>query len=341
MHAEHYIIFNPTADHGKAIRHIAQIEATLDRHGIPYKLELTRSSGHAIELARDAAVQSVRGRQSEGPGFSTIVAAGGDGTVNEVINGLMEAKSRLGAGAQKLGRHKSGGHKGIFPAFGVIPVGRGNDFSYGAGVPHSIEQACLLLKDPAAYDMDVGRVSGGYYPEGRYFGNGIGIGFDTLVGLEAAEVTWIPGFLGYVYGALKMLIVYPSAPLVRIGMDEDETGGLETYTPQISLMNGRRMGGTFYMAPEGVNHDGLLDLCMAQGRLKRMQLLKAIGQYTRGSQAQNPVIYTGRTARYRIETLEGDLVCHADGETICTEGKELVVECFPGALQMKGVPLKG
>jgi hypothetical protein len=100
------------------------------------------------------------------------------------------------------------------------------------------------------------------------------------------------------------------------------------------------MGGTFYMAPEGLNHDGLLDLCMAQGRLKRMQLLKAIGQYTRGSQAQNPAIYTGRAARYSIEAREGDLVCHADGETICTEGKDLLVECIPGALQMKGVPLK-
>jgi len=330
MHAEHYIIFNPTADHGKAIKHIAQIEATLDRHGIPYKLELTRSSGHAIELARDAAVHSVKGRKSEGPGYSTVVAAGGDGTVNEVINGLMEAKSRLG----------TGGHGGNFPAFGVIPVGRGNDFSYGAGVPHSIEQSCLLLKDPDAYGMDVGRVTGGYYPEGRYFGNGIGIGFDTLVGLEAAEVTWIPGFLGYVYGALKMLIVYPSAPLVRMMLDDDETGGIETYSPQISVMNGRRMGGTFYMAPDGINHDGALDLCMAQGRLKRMQLLKAMGQYTRGSQAQNPVIYTGRAARYRIEALEGDLVCHADGETICTEGRELLVECIPEALQMKGVPLK-
>jgi len=330
MHAKHYIVFNPTADHGKAIKHISQIEANLDKQGVPYKLELTRSSGHAVELAREAALHSVEDQKRKGPGFETIVAAGGDGTVNEVINGLMEAKSRL----------EGSGHRGSFPDFGVVPVGRGNDFAYGAGVPHNISEACDLLRTETGYDMDVGRITGGFYPEGRYFGNGIGIGFDTLVGLEAAKVTWIPGFLGYVYGALKMLIVYPAAPYIKISYSEADREEMEIYSPQISIMNGRRMGGTFYMAPEGNNHDGRLNLCMAMGRLKRGQLLKAIGQYTRGSQEHNPVIHTGLSAGYRIEAAEGGLVCHADGETICTDGRELLVECIAGALKIKARPLK-
>jgi len=331
MHKKNYIIFNPTADHGKAVKHIAQIEAAMDEMNIPYKLELTRSSGHAIELAREAAGLSLKGKRGKGESYGTIVAAGGDGTVNEVINGLMTAKGGPGSDSS---------HGGDFPDFGVIPVGRGNDFAYGAGVPHNIEQACRLLKGDSVYSMDVGRVTGGYYPEGRYFGNGIGIGFDTMVGLEAAKVTWIPGFLGYVYGALKMLIVYPSAPRIRIMFEDRENRTIETFSPQISVMNGRRMGGTFYMAPDSINHDGQLDLCMAQGKLKRKQLMKAMGQYTRGTQARNPVIYTDRASVFRIEALEGDLVCHADGETICTDGKELLVECVPHAMRIKSAPLE-
>ena len=59
-----YVVFNPTADHGKALKHLAQLEACLDRNNIAYKLELTRSSGHAIKLAREAALQSVENHRA-------------------------------------------------------------------------------------------------------------------------------------------------------------------------------------------------------------------------------------------------------------------------------------
>ncbi len=357
-----YIIFNPTADHGKAIKHVSQIEAFLDRDNITYKLELTNSSGEAVALAREAAIRAVKQQQNAASGIDptsresfeynndgksgseqgyikSIVAAGGDGTVNEVINGLMQAKAALGLNGSGVG------DKVEFPLFGVVPVGRGNDFAYGARVPHDVEAACRLLHGDTRYLMDVGLVSGGLYPQGRYFGNGIGIGFDTLVGLEAAEVTWIPGFLGYVYGALKMLAVYPRAPYVRItfgpyvDVNEDKKV-IEVFSPQISIMNGRRMGGTFYMAPDGDTHDAKLDLCMAKGNLKRWQLLQAIGQYTRGSQSENPNVYIDKASHYEIEALEGGLVCHADGETICTNGKVLKVECIPHALQIMAEPAR-
>jgi len=330
MHEKMHIIYNPTADHGNALKHTEQVEALLDRNGLHYKMELTQSSGHAIILAREAALRFVEEGRDQDGALGTIVAAGGDGTVNEVINGLMQAREQL--------RGKSGGDD--FPSFGVIPVGRGNDFAYGAGVPHNMEESCRLLKEAAAYEMDIGCVSGGYYPEGRYFGNGIGIGFDTLVGLEAAKVTWIPGFLGYVYGALKMLIVYPAAPKVNMEFDSEGRESLGTFTPQISVMNGRRMGGTFYMAPRSINHDGEFDLCIARGSLKRSQLLTAMTQYTKGSQERNPHIYTRRSRFVRIEAVEGSLACHADGETICTEGRELTVECMPRALRFHGIPLE-
>ncbi len=320
-----YIILNPTADHGNAIKHVSQIEAYLDRNRIPYKLELTRSSGDAIGLAKEVSLRYLQENRHGESGVRAVVAAGGDGTVNEVINGMMAAPE------SSRTHHREARE---LPLFGVIPVGRGNDFAYGAGVPHSIEKACGLLHSESFYPMDVGRITGGLYPQGRYFGNGIGIGFDTMVGLEAAEVTWIPGFLGYVYGALKMLLVYPQAPLLRVSYGQSGEKVVTDRSHQVSIMNGKRMGGTFYMAPEGDNSDNLLDLCMAKGDLKRGQLLQAIGQYTKGSQAKNPHIYIDRAVDFLVEAEEGELVCHADGETICTDGKELKVECIPHALRM-------
>jgi diacylglycerol kinase (ATP) len=319
-----YIIFNPTADHGKAITHVSQIEAYLDRNKIPYKLELTRSSGDAITLAAEVSSRYLEEGRRGGSEVQAVVAAGGDGTVNEVINGMMQAKAAWTPSSGEV----------ELPPFGVIPIGRGNDFAYGAKIPHTIEKACQMLHSESFYYMDVGRISGGLYPHGRFFGNGIGIGFDTMVGLEAAEVTWIPGFLGYVYGALKMLLVYPKAPLLRVTYGQNQEQVVMERSHQVSIMNGKRMGGTFYMAPEGDNSDKRLDLCMTKGELKRWQLLTAIGQYTKGSQAKNPHVYIDRAAEFTIEALEGELVCHADGETICTDGKNLKVECFPHALRI-------
>ena len=97
-----------------------------------------------------------------------VVAAGGDGTLNEVLNGLMCASTS----------------QDDRPALGTIPIGRDNDFSFGMDVPHDIEAVCQLLASGECRPIDVGLVKGGDYPEGRYFGNGVGIGFDAVVGFE-------------------------------------------------------------------------------------------------------------------------------------------------------------
>ena len=303
------IIVNPVAANGRAVSRVNSIEALLRERRVEYSLLFTESPGHAVSLARDAA--------KEGK-FGTVVAAGGDGTANEVINGLMEARADGAA----------------LPDFGVLPVGRGNDFAYGAGVPSKAGEAVRILVEGGGYAMDVGRITGGMYPQGRYFGNGIGVGFDTIVGLEAAKATWAPGFFGYVYGALKTFLLFPTAPHIRLGYGEAR---FEGRSHQISVMNGKRMGGTFYMAPQGINSDGVFDLCMAERPLTRREMLGAILQYIRGKQIGNPLFLVDRASRFLIEAPEGGLICHADGETITTEGSRLEVECIPSAITMRGV----
>jgi diacylglycerol kinase (ATP) len=126
------------------------------------------------------------------------------------------------------------------------------------------------------------------------------------------------------------LVLFPEAPEVRI---EHDGGTIEQASHQISIMNGRRMGGTFFMAPAATNGDGLLDFCMA-GRLTRRDMLALIMRYIKGSQAGHPKITIGRSTRYAITVKKGRLVAHADGETICTSGESLRIECLASRIRV-------
>jgi lipid kinase, YegS/Rv2252/BmrU family len=298
------IVLNPTAAKGKAAERIPEVEALLRQRKIDYDLRVTQGVWHAAELAKGAGAA----------GYDVVVAAGGDGTVNEVVNGLMLARD-------------SGAH---IPALGVLSIGRGNDFSYGADVPADLAGCIEALAGGEQRPMDVGRVTGGDYPDGRYFGNGIGVGFDTIVGLEAAKLKRVHGFMAYVIGALRTFILYPRAPEVRV---EHDAGVISQASHQISILNGKRMGGTFFMAPTACNHDGLFDLCMAE-KLRRGEMVGLIVRYTKGTQAEHPKIKALRSSRYAIEAPEGGLVVHADGETICTDGRSLLIECLPSRVSI-------
>ena len=300
------VIYNPAAGQGRAGERLAEVEGLLERHGVSYSLELTGYPGHAIDLAREAALRD---------GTDTIVAAGGDGTANEVLNGLMQAQ---GTGAS-------------IPAMGVLCVGRGNDFAFGAGIPTDLEDGVRALADGVASPIDVGYLRGGRFPDGRYFGNGIGIGFDTIVGFEAAKMTRIKGFAAYVFGALKALAFYYRAPTLTLTTD----GGEETRPCiQVSVMNGRRMGGAFLMAPKATMTDGLFDLCIA-GTPSRPAMLGLIVKYLKGTQEGHPHIVTGRTRRFRVVSAGEPIAIHADGETVSTDGTELDVECVASAITVR------
>lgn len=304
MADRYLIILNPTAGNGKAGKEYPRIDSFFASTKADYEIILTRGPGDAINIARDYP-------QKDGTAF---IAAGGDGTCNEVVNGL-------------LSRQDAGGDP---PLLGLLPVGRGNDFSYSGAIPPKLDQALEVIPGGAVIPLDAGQVIGGYYPQGRFFINGLGIGFDTMVGLEAAKMKGIHSSLSYVFGAVKTLIAFAPSPRLIIEYD-DKTAEL---TPiQVSLMNGRRMGGSFYMGPQAVLNDGLLDICMVR-RMSRMKLVKMIAHYTKGTQEKAAGVTMGRASSIVLTAAEGGMVVHADGETICLEGKSLTVNCIPGALRL-------
>lgn len=113
------VILNPVAGKGRALTLEPEVEKALKRLGVDFSVSLTVGVMDAAYLAECAYEE----------GFDAVIAAGGDGTCNEVINGLMRIVDR--------GETP--------PAFGVLPVGRGNDFSYGAGVPADFHEACTMI----------------------------------------------------------------------------------------------------------------------------------------------------------------------------------------------------
>ncbi|MDD4903754.1 MAG: diacylglycerol kinase family lipid kinase [Candidatus Bipolaricaulis sp.] len=292
----YFVIVNPVSGRGDGAQAIPRVEQELSRLGLDFQLVRTERPWHAAELARKAATD----------GFDVVVSVGGDGTANEVLNGLMQAKA---AG-------------GVCPVMGALCVGRGNDFAFGVGVPRDLVAGCRSLVAGHERRIDVGCVRGGDYPEGRYFGNGVGIGFDTVVGFEAQKLKRVHGFAAYLIGALKTIFLYFRAPLVRIVCDERT---IEQQALLVSIMNGRRMGGGFFMAPHGKPDDGRLDLCIA-GQVTRRGVLALMPRFMKGTQAGHPAITMVSSRRVSVEAIDGSLPAHADGETICTAGTHLDVE---------------
>lgn len=298
------ILVNPTAGRGNGEKMYPVIEQRLQAAGLDFEMRRTERVGHASQMAVEA----------QAGGWEVVVAVGGDGTANEVIDGLLRARRD--------------GQDG--PAMGLIPVGRGNDFSFGVGIPHDLEAACQILATGQRRWIDVGYVIGGDYPQGRFFGNGVGIGFDAVVGFEALKLKRLSGFPSYIVAALKTIALYFNAPMVQIEMD-DQT--LTQPALMVSIMNGRRMGGGFMMAPEGMIDDGRFDLCIA-GQVSRPGIFLLLPRFMQGSQAGHPAIQMARSARVRVTAVNGSLPAHADGETLCVKGQQLELQILPKRLEM-------
>ena len=298
----YYIIVNPTSGRGHAGKAIPQIEELLRSFNLDFKLVQTERPWHAAELAEAAARD----------GYDVVATASGDGTANEAVNGLMRARA---AGFNHT-------------AFSVLPVGTGNDMLFGLGHHHALEDGVRALAENHRRKIDVGVVRGGDYPDGRYFANGIGIGFDAMVGFEAIKVRWAVGLIPYLIGVVKTIFLYFSAPLVEITLDGKTHIQRSLMT---SVMNGRRMGGGFMMAPDSLPDDGLLDFCIAS-EASRLRLFQLIPHFLKGTQATQPEVKMHRARTASIRALEGSLPAHADGEMLCVQGKQLDVELIPAAL---------
>jgi diacylglycerol kinase (ATP) len=297
------LIVNPVSGRGFAGRSLPELEQQLKDSKIDYQLVLTERPWHAAELAEQGARD----------GYELVVVASGDGTANEVLNGLMRAR--------KAGFDKT--------AMGQIAVGTGNDFAYGMGIPGGIEAGCKILAENYRRRVDVGLVKGGDYPEGRYFGNGVGVGFDAATGFVAAKIRWTRGLLLYLIAAIETIFVYYKTPNVKLLYDDKE---MDISPLMISIMNGRRMGGGFFFAPNGDPGDGIFDLCLARSA-SQLRIFGLIPYFMKGTQATQKEVTMAQARKVTVTAVKGTLPVHCDGETVCFEGKKLEIELLPAQIE--------
>jgi len=302
-----FIILNPHAAKDRAGFDQQTIADCFSKQSYPFEIVLTERPGHATQLAAQAVAAGER----------LIVAAGGDGTVNEVVDGVMRTSRELNLPFEKV------------PVVGLIPIGRGNDFAYIIKTPKDIQEACTLIMDQMWMPTDCGEVVGGKFPQGRFFVNGVGIGFEPLVNFAASDFKHISGMLSYLLGFVKVMAHYPRPIKTLV---ESDLGSFTCDTQQISLCNGRRMGSVFLMGPEAIVDDGLLDVVYANKEIKGWEILPFALKFFSGRQIESPRFSSFRTVRVSVKAV-GGLVCHADGEEISRGCDSIAVELFPASLK--------
>jgi len=294
----YYAIVNPTAGRGAAARVWPVVREVLAERGARVQLAPTRGRGHATELAQEAATA----------GWPVVVAVGGDGTVHEVVNGLMRASAA-----------------GEAPALGIVPVGSGNDFALLAGIPRDPAEAARRIASGTERRVDVGRVGE------RWFTNGVGVGLDARVAVEANRSRRFKGIGIYLWALAKVLRGF-TPPVMRVEIDGTEV--LERPMTLVTVGNGGRHGGGFWICPSARLDDGLLDVCVCDG-LSKPRILRLLPKVMRGTHAGESCVHMRTARRVRIAS-ESPVAVHADGEILAEDARELEIEIEPGRLRLRG-----
>ena len=229
-----------------------------------------------------------------------IVVVGGDGTVQEVANATI----------------------GTDTALGIVPAGSGDDFVKALGIPKEIPTALDMALGGSVQIIDVGRI------DERYFVNAVGIGFDAMVGAEKEKAVFFRGFGAYLWGLLKTFFRYRS-PVMRICFGDQQ---IERKILMATIGNGTCCGGGFYLTPDAVLDDGLLDVCVVR-HLSRFKLLWHLPKVLKGTHTGLDEV---TMAQCRAITVESDvpLMIHADGEIWPEKPTRVDIELVPKALKV-------
>jgi len=277
-HLNLLVIFNPRAAFGRSGKKLTVIQSYLHRLGIHSTFKSTQSPGHGCTLVANTALAE----------FDAVVAAGGDGTVFEVVNGLYqhEKPARI--------------------PLGVLPIGTGNAFARDLGLaPGAWREAIALIQKGHIRQVDVGHVSS---PDDEYyFLNVVGMGFAVDAGLSARKLKFI-GNTAYTLASLWQSIKLKSYPLLL------ELDGREIRQDNVLLeiSNTRFTGTDFLIAPGAVIDDGLLDVTLLR-RLPRLRLLKLFPGIYSGRHVHYPEVSTYQASSIAIHAPAGMLLA-PDGE---------------------------
>jgi diacylglycerol kinase (ATP) len=280
------LICNARSGSGGVGKALPEVRSHLEQRGLDYEVRYTQGRGHATELAREAI----------GQGFSFLVAVGGDGTIHELVNGMIEDDKAINPEA----------------VLGVVAAGTGSDFIKTFGLPATMPaHAVAHLDGSEAFPIDIGKIS--YIQDGapaqRYFANIAEVGLGAAA---AARAQRLPRWLGpMVYFVAFWLAVRKHRPAnVTVDLvDRSYEGKMNN----LIVANGQFFGGGMKVAPKAVPTDGLLDVQVEHARKK--EAIALMPKVYKGQHVPHPDILEAKRARVSIDS-DRPLPIEADGELL-------------------------
>ena len=295
------VIINSRSGRGRGREQTDVIDSLGRRYG---SLDIfpTQRPRHATELAA-AAIDE---------GYDLVAAAGGDGTVHEVVNGLMR------------------GDKAALP-LGIIPIGSGNDIAFGMGFTESAEESVERIFKGTPRTLDLARVTN-ERGKTEVAVNNWGIGFDAIVVMRTETITRLHGFAMYFGAVLQTILFYYQNPYLEATFDGEHVnqqslflyGGL-----------GTRGGGGFLLTPDAKWDDDLVDTCMVNP-ISRLQMLQMLSSAMKGTHVASRHVTMRQSKKITVKS-SMPMPIHLDGEMFAyprDDIRQVTITSLPAAIQV-------
>lgn len=295
------VIINSRSGAGRGREQTEIIRTLGGRYG-DLDIFMTHRPRHATELAATAADE----------GYDMVAAAGGDGTVHEVVNGLMS------------------GDRAALP-LGIIPIGSGNDLAFGLGFKEKADDAVQRLFTGTPQPLDLARVTDDR-GKSEVFANNFGIGFDAVVVMRTETITRLHGFPMYLTAVLQTILFYHNAPYFEISFDDQPLNQRSLF---LYCGLGTRGGGGFLLTPDARWDDGLID-SMLVNAIGRLTMLKMLSSAMKGTHVTSPHV-SMRKNREIVVKSSSPMPIQLDGEMFAyprDNVRQVIITSLPAALQV-------
>ena len=279
-------VINPQAGRGTTLKLLPQLEKLLLEKEVDHEIRWTKGPGDATHFTKEIKAD-----------YDLVTVIGGDGTMNEVLNGLVGGETPMA----------------------VIPIGTGNDFVRSAKLPMKLEAALdnILNGKPRMVDL-------GLYNSERYFVNVLGIGFDAYANIQSRKIKRLKGKIVYLVAIFKTLRHWSAVPM-RIELD-DQT--IDDHSYLTCIANGWSVGGGLSLAPDAQLEDGFFDVCHVSD-ISSMKIVWNFPKLINGKINDLEEVTILRSKKVKV-TSEEPLPMHLDGEIIEGNSKVFEVEMIPG-----------
>ncbi|MFZ2098105.1 MAG: diacylglycerol kinase family protein [Anaerolineales bacterium] len=302
------IILNPYAGRWKGLQKRTEVENLMKSMGLDFELVVTEAPNHGTELAYEAVKN----------GYSPIISAGGDGSVSEVMNGMVSAAQETQTNPVPMG---------------IFPLGSANDLVVNLGLPTDLQGASKMIAGGQTRRIDLGVVTawdvGKQISKKRYFDNNSAIGLEPTITLIQQRISWLRGSIRYVVAALLGVAKNPQWKMHLLW----EGGDYHGPATLVTAGNNPLTGGVFYMAPHADPYDGKLN-CVFGFMPSRLQILRLLPRTMKagaGNYVEHPAIHEIDVGWLKIQT-DQPTPLHADGEIQFEATQEIEYSILPDYL---------